>query len=162
MELRDSASLQRAYLHMSPFRALSTANTSSALAYHQERRAPSRIDAVGVVIPARNQAGTIAECIHSIFAANSYCGWRNSLWIVVVADSCTDETAKVARHAIGAFGEVLEVAAGSLRTAHQIGASAILEHFHHKPRHALLLASADAGTDGRRDWIDSKLKCQVS
>jgi hypothetical protein len=133
-------------------------NTSSALAHHQILHAPSRIEAVGVVIPARNQADTIAKCILSIFAANSHSGWRNSLWIVVVADACTDETAKVARHAIGAFGEVLEVAARSLRAAHRIGASSVLEHFHHKPRHSLLLASADACTDVRRDWIDLKLK----
>jgi hypothetical protein len=134
-------------------------NTSNAIAHHQVLRAPSRIEGVGVVIPVRNQADTIAQCILSIFAANSYSGWRNSLWIVVVADACTDETAKVARHTIGAFGEVLEVAARSLRTAHRIGASTVLEHFRHKPRHSLLLASADAGTEVRRDWIDMKLKC---
>src|ERR1700704_6275536 len=119
-------------------------NTSNALAYHQILLAPSRIEAVGVVIPARNQADTIAKCILSIFAAHNYSGWRNSLWIVVVADACTDTTAKVARDAIGAFGEVLEVAARSTKTAHQIGASTVMEHFHHIPRHALLLTSTEA------------------
>jgi cellulose synthase/poly-beta-1,6-N-acetylglucosamine synthase-like glycosyltransferase len=122
------------------------------------RRATSKIQAVGIVIPVRNESDTIAQCIQNIFAAHSHSGWRNSLWIVVVADACTDATAKVARNALGAFGEVLEVAARSLQTAHQIGVSTVTDHFRHVPRHALLLTSTDAGTRLRRDWIDTKLQ----
>jgi hypothetical protein len=121
---------------------------TTTLTHRSERSAPSRIQAVGIVIPVRNQSDTIAQCIQSIFSAHSRSGWRNSLWIVVVADACTDATAKVARNAIGAFGEVLEVAARSLQTAHRIGASTVMDHFRHVPRHALLLTSADAGTPG--------------
>jgi glycosyltransferase involved in cell wall biosynthesis len=110
------------------------------------------------VIPAHNQADTIAKCIYSLFAANSYAGWHNSLWIVVVSDACTDDTAKLARSALGAFGQVLEVSARSPQTAHRIGASAVLEHFQNVPRHALLLASTDATVDLRRDWIESQVR----
>jgi Glycosyl transferase family 2 len=134
--------------------------TSSYPAYRAELYMPSVIEAVGVVIPARNQADTIVQCIFSIFAANSYAGWRNSLWIVVVADSCRDKTVKVARDTVGAFGEVLEVAVQSSGTARGIGASAVLEHFHQKRRHAILLANTDADICVRRDWIDVQLKRQ--
>src|ERR1700690_4148853 len=96
---------------------------TTTLSLRPERRATSKIQAVGIVIPVRDQSDTIAQCIQNIFAAPSHSGWRNSLWIVVVADACTDATAKVARNALGAFGEVLEVAARSLQTAHQIGVS---------------------------------------
>ncbi|MDB6084192.1 MAG: putative glycosyl transferase [Gammaproteobacteria bacterium] len=130
-----------------------------APAQHPKVRAPSRIEAVGIVIAARDRADTIAPCIRSIFAANSHSGWRNSLWIVVVADACTDGTAAVARKTLGAFGEVLEISARSLGVAHRIGASTILEHFHHKARHALLLTSTAANSEVRPDWIDSKVKC---
>jgi hypothetical protein len=130
-----------------------------ALAYHPVARSSSKIQAVGIVIAARDQSDTIAKSILSIFAANSHCGWRNSLWIVVVADACTDATARVARDTIGAFGEGLEVSARSLQTAHRIGASSVTEHFRDIPRHALLLASVDAGTELRRDWIDTKVHC---
>ena len=99
-------------------------------AYQPARRAPSRIEAVGIVIPARNESETIAKCISNIFAAHSHSGWRNSLWIVVVADACTDTTAKVARSAIGAFGEVLEIGARSLQTAHRIGASTVRDMYY--------------------------------
>jgi cellulose synthase/poly-beta-1,6-N-acetylglucosamine synthase-like glycosyltransferase len=133
---------------------------SSDPAYRQEFSFPSALEAVGVVIPARDQADTIAQCILSVFAANSYTGWRNSLWIVVVADACRDKTVKIARDAVGAFGEVLEVAAQSRGTAHAIGASALLEHFYHKPCHAVLLANVDADTCVPRDWIDVQLKRQ--
>jgi len=122
-------------------------------------RAPSRVEAVGVVIAARNQSDLIAKCIFSIFAANSHFGWRNSLWIVVVADACTDATAKVARDALGAFGQVLEVCARSRQAAHRIGASTVMEHFCEVPRHALLLASTDAAADLRHDWIEKQLQC---
>jgi glycosyltransferase involved in cell wall biosynthesis len=118
----------------------------------------SEIEAVGVVMPAQNHADTIAQCILSIFSANSYAGWRHSLWIVVVADACRDRTVKVARDAVGAFGEVLQVAVQSNGTARGIGAGTVFEHFHHKPRRAILLANADANTCVSRDWIDIQLK----
>jgi hypothetical protein len=128
-----------------------------ALAYHPVPRLASKIQAVGIVIPARDQSHSITKSILSIFAAAGHSGWRNSLWIVVVADACTDATARVARDAVGAFGEVLEVSAHSLQTAHRIGASSVIEHFHDIPRHALLLASVDAGTELCRDWMNAKL-----
>jgi hypothetical protein len=137
---------------------MNQAANASVVTHQPDFRALSKIEAVGIIIPARNQSDAIAKCVRSIFAANSHSGWRNSLWIVVVADACTDTTAKVARDAVGAFGEVLQVAAQSLQTAHQIGVSAVMEHFRRVPRHALLLCSADAGTDLCRDWIDTRLQ----
>jgi glycosyltransferase involved in cell wall biosynthesis len=131
---------------------------ASLPAIAQPSREPSKIEAVGIVIAAHNQAGTIAKCIHSLFAANSHTGWHNSLWIVVVSDACTDDTAKLARSALGAFGQVLEVSARSPQTAHKIGADAILDHFRDVPRYALLLASTDADMDLRRDWIESQVR----
>lgn len=125
-------------------------------------RPPSKIQAIGIVIPATNQSGTIAKCISSLFAANSYSGWHNSLWITVVADACTDDTAKVAREALGAFGQVLEICAHSPQGAHQLGASAIMEHFRDVPRHTLLLANAEASAELPRDWIDRQLKASQS
>jgi hypothetical protein len=107
---------------------------------------------------AQNHCTTIAKCIAGIFAANSYSGWHTSLWIVVVADGCTDHTAKVARGALGAFGQVLEVSAGTWQAAHRIGATAVMEHFPDVPRHTLLLTSMDATADLPRDWIDTQLQ----
>jgi glycosyltransferase involved in cell wall biosynthesis len=131
-------------------------------AHAQAMRPGAKIQAVGVVVPARNQSQMIAECVLRIFAANSHSGWHTSLWIVVVADACTDATAKVAREALGAFGQVLEVTVRSQQAAHRIGARAVLEHFRHVPRHGLIIASADANTNLNREWIDSQLRCADS
>jgi hypothetical protein len=79
------------------------------------------------------------------------------LWIVVVADACTDDTAKVAREALGAFGQVLEVSARSRQAAHQIGSTTVMEHFRNLPRHTLLLTSTDATAELPRDWINTQL-----
>jgi hypothetical protein len=133
-----------------------------ASAAHTSALSPSNIQAIGIVILARNQAAAIAKCIAGLFAANSYTGWHHSLWIVVVADACTDETAKAARSALGAFGQVLEICARSAQAAHQLGASVVMEHFRHVPRHTLLLTSADAAAELPRDWIDAQLKCSQS
>jgi hypothetical protein len=84
------------------------------------------------------------------------------LWIVVVADSCTDDTAKAARNALGAFGQVLEICAHSRQAAHQLGAAAVMEHFRELPRHTLLLTSTDAKAELPRDWIDLQLQCSQS
>jgi hypothetical protein len=134
---------------------------ASAPAYTPSR-SPSKIRAVGIVIPAHNDAGTIAKCISCLFAANSHSGWRNSLWIVVVADACTDDTAKAARNALGAFGQVLEVSTRSPQAAHRLGAATVMEHFRDVPRHTLLLTSTDAAADLPRDWIDMQLQCSQS
>jgi hypothetical protein len=132
--------------------------SASAPAYAPTRSA-TKIQAVGVVVQAHDQAGAIVKCILSLFAANSHSGWRNSLWIVVVADACTDDTAKMARNALGAFGQVLEVCARSGQAAHRLGVATVMEHFHDVPRHTLLLTSTDATADLPRDWIDIQLRC---
>ena len=119
-------------------------------------RSSSKIQAVGIVIPAHNHADTIAKSIANIFAANSYSGWRHSLWIVVVADACTDDTAKTAGEALGAFGQVLEISTSCSQTAHRIGASAVVEYFRDAPRHTLLLTSTDATAEVPRAWIDTQ------
>lgn len=134
---------------------------ASAAARTQVRSA-SKIQAVGIVILARNQSEASSKCIARIFAANSHSGWRNSLWIVVVADSCTDDTAKAARNALGAFGQVLEICAQSSQAAYQLGAAVVMDHFRQVPRHALLLTSTDAAAVLPRDWIDMQLQCSES
>ncbi len=76
----------------------------------------------------------------------------------MVADSCSDETAKAARNALGAFGQVLEIGAHSPQAAYQLGAATVMEHFREVPRHTLLLTSADAAAELPRDWIGLQLQ----
>lgn len=125
-------------------------------------RAISKIQALGIVVLARNHSETIGKCIASLFAANRHAGWHNSLWIVVVADGCTDDTAKAAREALGAFGQVLQIGAQSAQVAHELGASLVMQHFCDAPRHSLLLTSTDATAQLPLDWITRQLRVSQS
>jgi glycosyltransferase involved in cell wall biosynthesis len=115
-----------------------------------------------ILAACRNHADVIAKCITRLFAANSYSGWHNSIWIVVVADGSTDDTAKTARQALGAFGQVLEISAHSRQVANRLGAAAVIEHFRGVPPHSLLLTSRDATAELPRHWIDQQLKSSRS
>jgi hypothetical protein len=119
----------------------------------------SRIEAVGIVMPVTNGAA-VSQSIARIFAANSRSGWRKALWLVVVADTCTDDTARVARDMVGSFGEVLEVRAHSEDTARRLGAAAVFEHFHRKPRHSILLTYAQTGAELPVEWLDNLLTAE--
>jgi hypothetical protein len=121
-------------------------------------RPAANIQAVGIVIPTRNHANVIGECIAGLFAANNHSGWHHSLWIVVIVAGSTDETAKIARRALGAFGQVLEISAQSRQVADRLGAATVIDHFRHVPRHALLMTSTAATSDLPREWIERLLK----
>jgi cellulose synthase/poly-beta-1,6-N-acetylglucosamine synthase-like glycosyltransferase len=112
---------------------------------------------IGVIVPAQNEEATIKRCIESIIAAADLSGRRDSLWIVVVADACSDATAQIARRELGQFGRVLECNVRSAGTARKLGVDAVLEHFHGVDAHSIWLANTDADTSVPVDWIDIQL-----
>jgi cellulose synthase/poly-beta-1,6-N-acetylglucosamine synthase-like glycosyltransferase len=113
---------------------------------------------IGVVIPAQNEQATIAQCIQSVFAAAKHIGVRDALWIVVVADACTDATAEIARQSIGCYGQVITCAVKSAGTARKLGVNAALTHFYDVESHWIWLANTDADTCVPFDWIDIHLE----
>jgi cellulose synthase/poly-beta-1,6-N-acetylglucosamine synthase-like glycosyltransferase len=112
---------------------------------------------VGVVIPARNEAGTIGTCVNSVRAAAAASGLEHAVWIVLVADSCSDATAELARFAIGAQGQVVETRVRSAGAARRIGAKAVLDHFRCSDPRTIWLANTDADSCVCRDWLDVQL-----
>lgn len=113
---------------------------------------------IGVVVPAQNEAATIERCILSIRAAHDAVGRRDRLWIVVVADSCADDTAQLARAALDGCGEVLECAVRSAGAARQLGAAAVLAHFRNSPSMCTWLANTDADSHVPGDWLQRQLQ----
>lgn len=113
--------------------------------------------AVGAIIPARNEARTIRACIESVRAALQRSLYVRDAWIVVVCDSCTDDTADVARRALGDCGEVLVCGAASAGTARRLGVQLIKAHFANVPASRLWLANTDADTCVPRDWLTCQL-----
>jgi len=113
---------------------------------------------IGVVIPARNEEATIEDCIGSVLVAGDYHRRRGALWIVVVADSCSDRTASLALRAIGDCGQVIETRVRSAGAARRLGAAAVIERFRHVDPGSLWLANTDADTCVCPDWIDVHLR----
>lgn len=112
---------------------------------------------VAVVVPACNEATTIASCIHAIVASVQSCALA-SAWIVIVADGCTDDTIAVAVRALGANGEVIACEVNSAGMARQIGVAAALKHYHRVHRTQLWLANTDADTVVPTDWLVHHLR----
>ena len=112
---------------------------------------------IGVVVPAQNEAATIERCIRSVLAAHLACGRHTPLWIVVVADLCTDGTVELARRAIGIDGEVIECAPRSPGTARRLGAAAVMEHFRQELPACIWLANTDADSHVPPDWLKRHL-----
>ena len=112
---------------------------------------------VGVIIPARNEEGTIEDCLSSVMLALEGSVCVRDSWTVVVCDSCTDGTARRARRTLGSAGEILECAVGSAGSARRIGAEAVARHFVGVSSREVWLANTDADTSVSPDWITKQL-----
>jgi cellulose synthase/poly-beta-1,6-N-acetylglucosamine synthase-like glycosyltransferase len=113
---------------------------------------------VGVVVPARDEELTIGRCIRSVIDAHAAYGRRARLWVVVVADSCTDRTVAVARGTIAARGEVIECTPRSPGTARRRGVAAVMQHFRGVEPARIWLANTDADTYVPSNWLKQHLE----
>jgi cellulose synthase/poly-beta-1,6-N-acetylglucosamine synthase-like glycosyltransferase len=112
---------------------------------------------IGIVVPAQNEEASIEQCIRSI-RCSCETAQLHEYWIVIVADSCTDDTLPRARRAVEGIGEVLECDAKSAGSARRLGVDAALAHFNDKDLRKIWLANTDADTLVPRDWITVQLK----
>jgi cellulose synthase/poly-beta-1,6-N-acetylglucosamine synthase-like glycosyltransferase len=119
--------------------------------------AANQIRAVGIVVPARNEAASIAACVRGICLAIERLPRDVQAWVVVVADDCTDETAAVARRALGCHGVVIEACEQAAGAARRLGAEALLDHFEEVPPAALWIANTDADSVVPPGWLNRHL-----
>jgi glycosyltransferase involved in cell wall biosynthesis len=113
--------------------------------------------AVGVVIPARNEEEHIVASVASTRSALAACAGLLDAWIVVVCDSCTDQTAHRARVALEDAGEVIECSAGTVGQARAIGVDAVSVRFTQVAQDQVWIANTDADTTVPPDWIARQL-----
>lgn len=110
------------------------------------------MSAAGVVVPAHNEQDLLPTCLSAVRAAASAA--RVPVRVVVVADSCTDQTAAVAR---SNGVHVVEVGARSVGASRAEGASWLLREEAATDPASLWLATTDADTVVPRGWIARQL-----
>ncbi|WCE03873.1 glycosyltransferase [Pseudoxanthomonas sp. JBR18] len=105
---------------------------------------------IGVIVPARDEAQSIARCVASIMTAASHLDLDGEqVVVIVVADHCQDQTADIARRC-GA--QVLQAPSpGGVGVARATGAQHALQ------AGARWLATTDADTCVPPDWLARQL-----
>lgn len=106
--------------------------------------------AVGVVIPAHDEAATVGAAIDSVRRSLVAARVRSSC-IVVVADACTDATAAVARRHLRTRDVVLEVAVRAAGAARAEGCRMVLDRL--GPPERTWVLGLDADSRAPRDWV---------
>lgn len=113
---------------------------------------------VAVVIPARNEAELLAQCLRSVLAAADHAHHAADVLVVVVADRCVDETAAVAVQALAnTWASVVHTMAGNVGQARQLGCAAVRSICRSAPSDRLWIAMTDADTTVPTDWIVRQL-----
>jgi glucosyl-3-phosphoglycerate synthase len=110
-----------------------------------------------VVIPARDEAGTIAGCLAAL--ARQTVG-TEAFETILVADACTDETEAVARAAAARLGLALAVLAGpgaGSGPARRLGMDAAADRLEALGRGDGLIATTDADSAPAEDWLARQL-----
>lgn len=110
-----------------------------------------------VVIPARDEAGTIAACLTAL--ARQTVG-PGAFEAILVADACSDDTEAVARAAAERLGVALTVLQGpgaGSGPARRLGMDAAAERLEALGRRNGLIATTDADSSPAEDWLARQL-----
>jgi len=117
-------------------------------------RGPLHHRAVGVVIPAHNEAELIGRCLDAVDVAVAHTRDHGvAVHVIVVCDACNDRTAEIAR---GRATQVIEIDARNVGLARSVGADAALA------LGAEWLAFTDADTRVSREWLSTHLAIDCS
>lgn len=107
---------------------------------------------LAVLIPARNEELLLPQCLHSVLTAASHLPFDTTCDVIVVADSCIDQTAQLAQAILQQKGVVVSVAAGNVGAARAVAAREALRRFHGDPSRCWL-ANTDADCEVPETWL---------
>lgn len=114
------------------------------------------ISAVAAVVPAHNEAQTIAACLRSLIEACDCAEIPTT--IVVACDRCTDDTAVTARSLLAGRGIVVEGAWANVGRARAAAAITVVEHLNHLEPSQVWLANTDADTVVPPTWLTHQIE----
>jgi cellulose synthase/poly-beta-1,6-N-acetylglucosamine synthase-like glycosyltransferase len=111
------------------------------------------ITAVGVVVPARDEQRRIGRCVRALATAlRALPPWLD-ISVCVVADRCHDDTARLARAALGSGRVVVNHADRTIGEIRDLGCRHVLTMLsRHRPDEVLLLGT-DADSVVAPDWV---------
>ena len=112
------------------------------------------IRAVAVVIPAHDEEALLPACLTALSRAIRMVELPSAC-IVVVADACADDTARLAGEAGAA---VVEISARNVGAARQAGIREALRRLRHLPAAEVWLATTDADTLVPPGWLSQQLR----
>ncbi len=107
---------------------------------------------IAVLIPARNEELLLPQCLRSVLQAARQLPSRTTCDVVVVADSCVDQTAQLAQAILQHRGQAVSVDAGNVGAARAIAAREALRRFHGDPSRCWL-ANTDADCEVPETWL---------
>lgn len=114
----------------------------------------SPITAVGVVVPARDESGLIGACLRSLLVALRALPSTVEPALCVVADRCTDDTARVARVALHGSPWARVVISRSAATIGEVRDLGLRQpNLRGHPPSRVWLLSTDADTTVAPDWV---------
>jgi hypothetical protein len=111
------------------------------------------IEAAGIVIPAHNEQDLLPACLTA--ARRAAAQVSVPVYLVVVADACTDRTAALAR-AHGA--DVVQAAARCVGAARRAGVSRVLWSARHADPATVWIATTDADSRVSPRWLRRQLR----
>jgi glycosyltransferase involved in cell wall biosynthesis len=114
------------------------------------------IRSVLVVIPARNEDERIDRCLRSVLLAAMEARRRCAVdtWVVVAADSCTDDTVHIASGLLADSGEVIVGEWGEVGSARRAGVAAGLAR---RACERTWIANTDADCEVPERWLTDQL-----
>lgn len=111
---------------------------------------------MAVVIPARDEAELISDCLDAMSGAAVAAQSRGyDVQVVVVADRCRDRTEVIAR---SAGATVLSVNSGSVGLARAAGVAAVLADWDPSLTSSLWLANTDADSRVPAGWLTAQIE----
>ena len=114
------------------------------------------IRSVIVVIPARNEDERIESCLRSVLVAAGEARRRCAVdtWVVIAADSCTDDTVRIASDVLADRGQVIVGEWGEVGSARCAGVAAGLARL--GEQHTWI-ANTDADCEVPERWLTDQL-----
>lgn len=109
-----------------------------------------------VVVPARNEEELLPRCLASILKARAHLPFPVTCDIVVAVDGSDDQTSIIAAELLGSLGTVVELEAGGVGAARQLGCELALRRYQ-GPLHRCWLANTDADCIVPENWLLDQL-----